>query len=195
MSQPSPARRSKPAGHQRHKQKTADRAAPLIAAAVGPSERIWVGARVETGLSPWWGMVTAFLILVFRNMYYMALTDHYVVLCEASSWNGQPTRFMSATRRDQVRAADFRPGVVYSTFSYVFPGRTRPSRVRVHRAFRPEIESILGALGALGPARPQGQQPYPGPRPHPVDSGQPYAPQHGTPPPYVTGQGYPPQHG
>src|SRR5487761_1586166 len=162
MSQPSPAPDKKAGYYQRAKDKTAARAAPVIAAALGPSERILAGARVESGLSQWWLFVSTWLVLL-KKYYYMALTEHHLVLCRLSKWTGRPTRVESAIPRDQVRAGDYKPGVVFGTFMFLFPGRTKPSRVRVHRIFRPEIESILGQLGVLGPAPGQGPVYGPGP--------------------------------
>src|SRR5487761_1369326 len=187
MSQPSPAPDKKAGYYQRAKDKTAARAAPVIAAALGPSERILAGARVESGLSQWWLFVSTWLVLL-KKYYYMALTEHHLVLCRLSKWTGRPTRGESAIPRDQVRAGDYKPGVVFGTFMFLFPGRTKPSRVRVHRIFRPEIESILGRLGVLGPA--PGQGPVYGPGPGALPDGTVFGPPGGLPP----GQQYPPQY-
>jgi hypothetical protein len=187
MSQPAPAPGKKAGFYQRGKEKTAARAAPLIAAAVGPSERIWVGARIESGLSQWWMLLSTWLVL-FRQYYYLALTDHHVVVCGLSKWSGRPTRAEFAIPRNQVRIGNYTPGVVYGTFVLLFPGRDKPSKIRVHRIFRPEIESILGQLGVLAPA--PGQAPSYGSGPNALPDGTVFGPAAGLPP----GQQYPPQY-
>ena len=173
MSQPAPAPGSKPSLAQRGKQKTMDRAAPLVTAAVGPSERILAGARVESGVSRWWILLSTYTML-FRKYYYVVLTDHHVVLCKLSIWTGRPTKVEAAIPRNEVRMGDYKPGVVFGTFRFMIPGRTKPSRMRVHRIFRPEIESILGQLGVLGPA--PGQAPYYGPAPNALPDGTVFGP-------------------
>ena len=63
--------------------------------------------------------------------------------------------------------------MVYSTFKYNYPGRDKPMRLRVHRIYRQEIDSLLGQLGAfgLGPGQPAGMDQQYGPPP-----GQQYGP-------------------
>jgi|SRR5579875_65844 len=193
MSQPAAAPGGKQSLAQRGKNRTAERAAPLVMAALGPSERILVGARVESGLSMWWQMLSSWVVF-FRKYYYMVLTDHHVVMVRNSKWSGRPKTVESATPRGQVSISDFRPGVVFSTFKFGYPGRDKPMRLRVHRIFRPEIDSLLGQVGAfgLGPGQPAGLDGYAPP------PGQPYAPppgqpnQYGPPPGQPGGYGPPP---
>src|ERR1700733_6447170 len=146
MSQPVPAPGSKPGLYQKGKNKTAERAAPLVVAALGPSELILAGARVESGPSMWGGLLSDWVVF-FRKYYYMVLTEHHVVLVRNSKLSGRPKQVEAATPRDQVSISDFNPGVVFSRFRYSYPGRTKPLRMRVHRIYRPEIDSILGQLG------------------------------------------------
>jgi hypothetical protein len=147
--------------YQRGKDKTAERAAPLVQAALGPAERILVGARVESGLSRWWLLLSSYASFL-RKYYYMVLTDHHVVLIRNSRWSGRPTQVETATPRDQAQASDYKPGVVFGSFIYTYPGRTKPMRMKVHRIYRQEIESMLGQLGAfgLGAGQPYGQDLY-----------------------------------
>lgn len=161
MSQPVAAPRGKQSLAQRGKNRAAERAAPVVAAALGPSEQILVGARVESGPSLWWQMLSSWVVF-FRKYYFMALTEHHVVMVRNSKLSGRPKQVESATPRAQVSVGDFKPGVVFSTFKYSYPGRTKPMRLRVHRVYRQEIESLLGQLGAfgLGPGQPPGMDPY-----------------------------------
>lgn len=183
MSQRTPLPGSKPGIYQRGKDKTAGRAAPVIAAALGPSERVLVGARVESGISRWWLLLSSYAAFL-RKYYYMALTDYHVVLCRNSFWTGRPRRVESSTPRDQVQVASYKPGVVFGSFRYSYPGRKKPMLIRVHRIYRPEIESMLGQLGVFSPgygaaptALPDGSV-YGGPPPS-LPPGQQYGPPQG----------------
>jgi hypothetical protein len=198
MSQPVPVPAGKQSLYQKGKNRTAERAAPLVMAALGPSERILVGARVESGPSVWLQMLSNWVVF-FRKYYYMVLTDHHVVMVRNSRWSGRPKQVESATARDQVSITDFKPGVVFSRFRYSYPGRDKPLRLRVHRVYRPEIDSLLGQVGAFGlaPGQPPGMNPYAPQPPQPGQYGpQPgqYGPQPGQygPPPGQPGQYGPP---
>ncbi|HEX4060262.1 MAG TPA: hypothetical protein VHY58_04490 [Streptosporangiaceae bacterium] len=160
MSQPVPVPGSKPGLYQKGKNKTAERAVPLVVAAIGPSERILVGARVESGPSMWWALLSDWVVF-FRKYYYMVLTEHHVVLVRNSKLSGRPKQVEATTPRDQVSIADFKPGTVFSRFKYSYPGRAKPLRMRVHRIYRQEIDSILGQLGVfgLGSGEPAGSLP------------------------------------
>jgi hypothetical protein len=181
MSQPVPTPGAKPSLAQRGKDRTAERAAPIIAAAV-PAEQVLVGARAESGLSTWWMLLSTYLAFL-RHYWYLALTDHHVVLCRVSRWSGRPKDVESATPRGQVQVADYQQGTLFSTFRYSYPGRDKPLRMRVHRIYRQEIESMLGQLGAfgLGPGQPPGMNPY-GPPPGPQGQYAPPPGQFGPPP-------------
>jgi hypothetical protein len=177
MSQPVPASAGKQSLTQKGKNRTAERAAPLITAALGPSERILVGARVESGPSRWWLLLSDWSVF-FRKYWYLALTDHHVVLVRNSRWSGRPQRVEAATPRDQVSIGDFKPGPLWSRFRYSYPGRNKPLRMRVHRIYRQEIESLLGQVGAfgLGPGQSPGAPPPGQPGGYAPPPGQQYGP-------------------
>lgn len=148
MSQPVPESGVKPSLAQRGKDRTAERAAPLIAAAL-PAEQVLVGARAESGASGWWMLLSTYLTFL-RNYWYIALTGHHVVLVQVSRWSGKPQDVAAVTPRSEVQVTNYQPGPLFSTFRYGYPGRGKPLRMRVNRTCRPEIESLLGQLGAFG---------------------------------------------
>jgi len=158
------------------------RATPIVAAAAGPAERILAGARVESGLSRWWLLLSSYAAFL-RKYYFLVLTDHYVVLIRSSRWSGRPRQAESVTAREQVRVGDWKPGVVFGSFRYTDPGRGRPMTMRVHRVYRPEIEFILGQFGAFAPGYPAGAPGLPPGSWPGAPGGQPYPPgQAWTPP-------------
>jgi hypothetical protein len=189
-----PAPTGKQGLYQKGKNKTAGRAAPLVMAALGPSERIVVGARVESGPSVWWMLLSDWVVFL-KKYWYLVLTEHHVVLVRNSRWSGRPKQVETATPRDQVSIGDFKPGIVFSTFKFGYPGRTKPLRMRVHRIYRQEIDSLLGQVGAfgLGPGQPAGLDPYAA---QPLPPGQ-YGPPPGQPGQYgpPPAQQYPPSQG
>ena len=157
MSQPVQDTGGKPSLAQKNKDKTAALAAPLVETALGPSERILVGARVENRASHWWMLLSSFATL-FSTYYFMVLTDHHVVLLGCSRWSQQPQQVDSVTPRDQVRVTDYAPGSLVSTFRYADPTRDKPMKLRVYRVYKPEAESMLSQLGAFGLGPGPGQQ-------------------------------------
>ena len=201
MSQPVPESTAKPSLTQRGKDRTAERAAPIIAAAL-PTEQVLVGARAESGPSSWWILLSSYIVF-FRKYWYIALTDHHVVLCSISRWSGRPKEVAAATPRGQVQVTNYQPGALFSTFRYGYPEREKPLRMRVHRVYRAEIESLLGQIGAfgLGPGQPPAMDPAglppgqyaPPPGQYAPPPGQ-YAPPPGQygPPPGQPGQFGPP---
>jgi hypothetical protein len=148
MSQPVPESTVKPSLAQRGKDRTAERAGPIIAAAL-PAEQVLVGARAESGVSGWWMLLSTYVVFL-RHYWYIALTDHHVVLVRVSRWSGRPRDVQAVTPRGEVQVTNYQPGTLFSTFRYVYPGRNKPLRMRVHRIYRQEIESMLGQLGAFG---------------------------------------------
>jgi len=144
---------------QRAKEKLAARASAAAASALEPGEQILTGARVQSGVSQWWILLSNYARF-FQKYYYLMLTDRRLVFCKLSFWTGRPSAVKIATPRDQVRVTDYAPGVVWATFRLSYPGRDKPMKLRAPRPWRPEIEFLVGALGA-GPAA---GQPIPGPK-------------------------------
>ena len=143
----------KPGLVQRGKEKQASRAAAAIAPTLEPGEQILTGARVQSGISQWWVLLSEYARL-FQRWYYLAVTDRRLIFCALSFWTGRPKSVKIAVPREQVRVTDYRPGVTWTSFRLSFPGRDKPMRIRTPRVWRPEVEAVLSALGAdgLGPS-------------------------------------------
>jgi len=139
----------KPGLVERGKEKVAGRAAAVIAPGLEPGERILIGARVQSGISQWWVLLSAYARL-FQRWYYLALTDRRLIFCAISFWTGRPVAVKIVVPREQLRVVDYQPGTMWTSFRLSFPGREKPMRVRAPRAYRSEVEQILGALGAPG---------------------------------------------
>jgi hypothetical protein len=141
------------------KARTVQRAEAAMAKS-GYPEHVLVGARVQSGLSQWWNLLSAYATF-FRTYYFMGLTEHNMVLCGISRWTGKPKNIKYITPREQARIFDYYAGTVWDSFTYTIPGRKKPLKIRVSRGYRGEIEAMIGALN-LGAAQAVGPyQPYP----------------------------------
>jgi hypothetical protein len=151
---------------ERAKIKTTQRAERVIAK-TGYPEPVLVGARVESGLSHWWNLLSAYATL-FRKYYFMALTERNVVLIGISRWTGRPKKVKIVTPRDKASVSGYDRGNVFASFFYTIPDRKKPIKMRVGRGWRPEVESMIGQLNSGIPDSRWG--PYGG---TPADGGQP----------------------
>jgi hypothetical protein len=126
----------------------------------GYPEHVLVGARVQSGLSQWWNLLSAYAAF-FRTYYFMGLTERNLVLCGISRWTGRPKNVKYITPREQARISDYYTGTVWDSFTYTIPGRKKPLKIRVSRGYRREMEAMIGALN-WGAAQTTGPyQPYP----------------------------------
>jgi hypothetical protein len=131
---------------ERAKIKTTQRAEKVIAK-TGFPEQVLVGARVQSGLSHWWNLLSAYATL-FRRYYFMALTERNVVLIGISRWTGQPNKVKIVTPRDTASVSAYDPGTVFASFLYTIPDRKKPIRMRAGRGWRPEVESMISQLNS-----------------------------------------------
>jgi hypothetical protein len=127
------------------KQKISERARRFIASAPVPQQQILIGAQVMSGVSR--GSALLFpSTRMFGRPYYVALTERHVLFCWMSAWTGKPKEVPIVAPREQVRLAGARLG----WFTCQVPGRDKPMTLRFYRFWRPEVEALLGALGAPG---------------------------------------------
>jgi hypothetical protein len=131
---------------ERAKIKATQRAERVIAK-TGYPEPVLVGARVQSGLSHWWNLLSAYATL-FRQYYFMALTERNVVLIKISRWTGQPSKVKIVTPRDKASVSSYDPGTVFASFLYTIPDRKKPIRMRAGRGWRPEVESMISQLNS-----------------------------------------------
>jgi hypothetical protein len=131
---------------ERAKIKTTRRAERVIAK-TGHPEPVLVGARVQSGLSEWWNLLSAYATL-FRTYYFMALTERNVVLIRISRWTGQPKNVKIVTPRNKASISDYDPGNVFASFLYTIPDHKKPIKMRAGRGWRPEVESMIGQLNS-----------------------------------------------
>jgi hypothetical protein len=144
---------------ERAKARTIQRAEAVMANS-GYPERVLVGARVQSGPSQWWSLLSAYATF-FRKYYFIGVTERNVVLCGISRWTGRPKSVKFITPRDQVQLTDYIQSGVWDSFRYMTPQRNKPLKLRFSRAYRREVEAIFGAVNsgampAVGPGLGQG---------------------------------------
>ena len=131
----------------RAKQKISERAQGFIASAPVPQEQILTGAQVMSGVSRGWALLSPSTRL-FGRPYYVALTEQHVLFCWMSAWTGKPIQVPIVAPRWQVRVTGARLSGQLGWFTCQVPGREKPMTLRFYRFWRPEVEALLGALGA-----------------------------------------------
>jgi hypothetical protein len=135
---------------QRRKDRTSGRANAVVQAHLEPGEHMLLGARVHTGPSDWWRLVPRFgeLVRFFQRHYFLVLTDRRAIFCRLSIWTARPKNVKLAVPSGQVQVSDYKPGTMYPSFRLHHPGRNKPMKLRSQRAWRPEVEQLLGRLMA-----------------------------------------------
>jgi len=133
----------------RAKQKISERAREFIASAPVPQEPILSGVQVISGVSRRWALLSP-SIRMFGRPYYVVLTERHVLFCSMSAWTGKPREIQIVAPREQVRVTGARLGGQMGWFTCQVPGRDKPMTLRFYRFWRPEVEALLGALGAAG---------------------------------------------
>jgi hypothetical protein len=140
------------------KAKTVQRAEAAMAKS-GYPERVLVGARVQSGPSQYWMLLSSYTAF-FRKYYFMGLTERNVALCGISRWTGRPKNVKSITPREQASISEYMPGALFDSFQYMTPELKKPLKIRIGRGYRREVETMIGALNpgaipAAGPYPPQ----------------------------------------
>jgi hypothetical protein len=144
---------------ERAKAKTIQRAEAAMAKS-GYPDRVLVGARVQSGPSQYWMLLSSYTAF-FRKYYFMGLTERNVVLCGISRWTGRPKNVKSITPREQATISEYMPGTLFDSFRYMAPGRKKPLKIRVGRGYRREVETMIGAVNSSAVPVTGPYQPYP----------------------------------
>lgn len=108
----------------------------------------------ETGPSPWLNALfdeVPFLGLVValtRRFYFFTLTESHVVVNSANRFTNRPGDVVVAFPRAAFPASRFKRGAMWSRFYLEFPGKSRPTRINVHRYWRAELDGLSAAFPA-----------------------------------------------
>lgn len=85
---------------------------------------------------------------------YLVLTDDWIAVVQANGLTGRPNQLLTVGRRDAGAIVSLRigRGRSFSTVALHLPGRDRPARLRVHPAWREDLEAFATDLTGGAPA-------------------------------------------
>ncbi|MFE1322703.1 hypothetical protein [Kitasatospora phosalacinea] len=163
-------------------------------AAIEPNDRPVATIQTITGPSPW--LTNGVLGLIGQLMvkyYFVTLTHRVVVIHRTSRISNRPQEVLYVIPLDQARASisDVRRNTLWSSLRFQLPNEPKPTRMNIHRMWRAEMDTFVGALLGGAPGVP-GQYP-PAQAPAPGQYQQPQAPVPGQYPAAPPAAPYPPQ--
>jgi hypothetical protein len=118
-----------------------------------PGEQVTVFFEAITGPSPWLielldeiPLVGLISVLV-RDLYFVALTNTSVVVVGANKFTNRPTNLVAAEPFSTAQFSKLNIAAVWSKVYYQMPGRSKPTRLNVHRRWRKELDALVRSLG------------------------------------------------
>ncbi|MEV6109051.1 hypothetical protein AB0M28_30760 [Streptomyces sp. NPDC051940] len=114
-----------------------------------PGARPVVTVYSVTGPTPWFTGSFGLLGQLFVKYYFITVTEQSVIIHGASVMTGRPTKVAHAIDRQEAKdmVSEVRRAKVYSSFRMRLPGQAKPTRINVHRVWRPEMDRLLTELG------------------------------------------------
>jgi hypothetical protein len=124
---------------------------------VNPYDRVITTLYAIEGPSPWLtavvsqGLIGALIGQLFVNYYFVTVTEQAVVFHRADRLLGRPKEMVMAFPRQQaaMSISDYRRNAVWSSFRFHLPGQEKPSRINVHRQWRPELDQFMWGLTGM----------------------------------------------
>ncbi|WP_171172181.1 hypothetical protein [Streptomyces sp. I05A-00742] len=106
-----------------------------------------------TGPNP---MAMAFLTslwILFMDTYFVTFTQQGLLFHRCGKFSNRPKELVLALPHDQARqlVSDVRMGTLWSSFRFWMPGREKPTRINVNRAWRNELDYMLRTLAGGAP--------------------------------------------
>ncbi|MBZ4322615.1 hypothetical protein [Streptomyces huiliensis] len=123
-----------------------------------PYDRPVVTVYGISGPSP---LAMAFLSSIwifFVDTYFVTFTQQALLFHRAGKFSSRPKELVFALPHDQARqmVSDVRMGTLWSSFRFWMPGREKPTRINVNRAWRNELDHLLRTLASPQPMGPTG---------------------------------------
>jgi hypothetical protein len=117
-----------------------------------PGETFIACVHVETGSSPWLGIifdeipVVGLVVQLMRKFYFLTLTNTSVVINTCSRYRNKPGQIVASFPRQAFPASRIKRGQVWSVMYLEFPGNSKPTRLNIHRYWRNEFDQLVSAL-------------------------------------------------
>jgi hypothetical protein len=121
----------------------------------------------ETGPSPWLNALfdevpfLGLIVALTRRFYFFTLTESHVVVNSANRFTNRPGDIVVVFPRAAFPASRFKRGAMWSRFYLEFPGKSRATRINVHRYWRAELDGLSAAFPAGEIPDPAGTGPVP----------------------------------
>jgi hypothetical protein len=119
-----------------------------------PGETFIACVHVETGSSPWLGILldeiplVGFIVQMMRKFYFLTLTNTSIVINTCSRYRNQPGDIVASYPREAFPASRIKRGTVWSVMYLEFPNNSKPTRLNIHRYWRNEFDQLTAALPA-----------------------------------------------
>ncbi|MEU3449652.1 hypothetical protein AB0H29_20920 [Streptomyces thermolilacinus] len=123
-------------------------------AEANPADRPLVTIQAVAGPSVWLMSMLGLIGQLFLTYYFITVTKQAVVIHKADRLTNRPNHIAYALAPAQVAGAvgDIRRNTVWSSFRFQLPDRPQPTRMNVHRQWRPEMDHLLTLLTGTSPA-------------------------------------------
>ena len=136
-----------------------------------PGETFIATVHCETGPSPWLNALfdeVPFLGLIMalsRSFYFVTLTNTSIVINSSNRFTNRPGEVVYAFGRNAFPVVKVKRAAVWSSMFVQLPGKSKPTRLNIHRYWRNEFDQLLTALPAQPavPGQPQGAPNQPAP--------------------------------
>jgi hypothetical protein len=121
---------------------------------IAPDDRPVVTIHTITGPSPWLMSQLGVLGQFFVKYYFITVTDQAVVFHKASRMSNRPKELAFAIPRAEGAKliTDVRRRTLWSSFHFLIPGDTKPTRINVQRYWRKELDELVAALSTTDAA-------------------------------------------
>jgi hypothetical protein len=134
----------------------------LLSQQAPPGETFIACVHVETGPSPWLGVLldevplVGLIVQLTRKFYFLTLTNTSVVVNTCTRYRNQPGGIVASYHREALPATRIKRGTVWSVMYLDFPGGSKPTRLNIHRYWRGEFDQLVAVLPSadIDPADP-----------------------------------------
>ncbi|MFJ3699086.1 hypothetical protein ACIPW9_34030 [Streptomyces sp. NPDC090052] len=123
-------------------------------AQANPSDRPHVSIQAIAGPNPVLMSLLGVIGQSFLTYYFVTVTDQAVLIHKASRMSNRPHEIVHALQPAEAMSAvsNIKRGSLWSSFRLQLPGQPKPTKMNVHRIWRPEMDHLLGMLTGYRPA-------------------------------------------
>ncbi|MBR7836020.1 hypothetical protein KDL01_22280 [Actinospica durhamensis] len=117
-----------------------------------PGEQFVACAHGMTGPSPWVdgliGGLGALIMQMFRDYYFVTLTNTSVVVNRAGRIANRPKEIVAAIPVASGAIGEVRKGKIWGKIYIQFPGEDKPTKINVHRIWNADLDKFAAAAAS-----------------------------------------------